>query len=41
MRYPPRAVKEDLLSAEERAERERDEAELADDLEEGGFDEDD
>lgn len=43
MRYPPRAAKEDLLTAEERAAREREEAEAEagmddDDFDDGGFD---
>ena len=41
MRYPPRALKEDLLSAEERAAREKEESEWAKEIEEGGDDDED
>lgn len=41
MRYPPHANREDLETAEKRAAREAEEAELAKELEEGAFDEDD
>ena len=35
MRYPPKTLTKDLLSAEQ---REKEEAELAKEIEEGGFD---
>lgn len=38
MRYPPAAIKDDLITAEERAAREREEAEFAEGLD--GMDDD-